>query len=186
MPNVTAIDDTLADQLRRGDQAALGRIVEKYSAYVGTIVWNIVGEKLSRADAEEIISDVFSTLWYNADKVREGKLKGYLSAIARSRALNALRAAKQDVPLEEDTVHIPVPGPEDEAIRQAEYAALHDAVDGLPEPDRSIFLRHYFLYQSVSVIADEMQLNVNTVKTKLRRGRERLRRELTEGGYFIG
>lgn len=186
MPNVTAIDDTLADQLRSGDQAALGCIVEKYTAYVGTIVWNIVGEKLSRADAEEIISDVFSTLWFNAEKIQKGKLKGYLSAIARSRALNALRAAKQDVPLEEDTVHIPVPGPEDEAIRQAEYAALQSAVDSLPEPDRTIFIMHCYYYRKTSEIAEALGLNVSTVQTKLWRGRERLRRELTEGGYFIG
>ncbi len=32
MPNVTAIDDKLVDQLRSGDQAALSRIVEKYTA----------------------------------------------------------------------------------------------------------------------------------------------------------
>lgn len=111
MPNITAVDDRLAEAIRRGDQAALGRSIEKYTAYVGTIVWSIVRDKLSRADAEEIISDVFSALWYNADKVRPGKLKSYLSAIARSRALNALRNARQDVPLEDDAVQIPVAGP---------------------------------------------------------------------------
>ena len=41
------------------------------------------------------------------------------------------------------------------------------------------------LYQTLTDIAEAMKLNVNTVKTKLRRGKERLRRELTEGGYFI-
>ena len=186
MPNVTARDDTLVEELRSGDPNALGRIVEKYTAYVGTIVWNIVGGKLSRADAEEILSDVFSTLWYNAGKVREGKLKGYLSAIARSRALNALRSAKQDAPLEDDTAYIPVSGPEDEAIRREEYAALRQTVEELPEPDRTIFIRHYYYYQKTVEIAEAMGMNVSTVQSKLWRGRERLRRELTEGGYFIG
>ncbi|MBR4726186.1 MAG: sigma-70 family RNA polymerase sigma factor, partial [Lachnospiraceae bacterium] len=43
------------------------------------------------------------------------------------------------------------------------------------QPDKEIFLRFYYYCQSVSVIADQMQMNPSTVKTKLRRGRERLR-----------
>ena len=38
MPNVTAMDDAWVAAVRTGDQGALGRIVEKYTAYVGTIV----------------------------------------------------------------------------------------------------------------------------------------------------
>ena len=186
MPNVTAVDDAWVAAMRSGDQSALGHIVDKYTAYVGTIVWNIVRDKLSKADAEEIISDVFIALWSNVDKVREGKLKGYLSSVARRRALNALRRPKPETYFDDDVIHIPIEGPEDESIRQEEYAALVQTVGDLPEPDRTIFIRHYFLCQKAAEIAKTSGINVNTVKSKLRRGRERLRQELTEGGYFIG
>ena len=36
MPNVKAMDETLVEAMRNGDQGALGRIIEKYTAYVGT------------------------------------------------------------------------------------------------------------------------------------------------------
>lgn len=186
MPNIAEIDDRLIEAMRSGDQAALGRIIDRYTAYVGTIVWNIVRNALSRADAEEIISDVFIALWYNADKVREGKLKSYLSAIARRRALNALRGVKRETPLEDDEVQRPLAAPEDEAIRQEEYAALRRTVNELPEPDRTIFIRYYYFYQKTAEIAAALGINVNTVQMKLWRGRERLRRELEKGGYFIG
>ena len=55
----------------------------------------------------------------------------------------------------------------------------------MPEPDRTIFLRHYFYYQKTADIARAMEINVNTVQSKLRRGRESLYRELTKGGYFL-
>ena len=186
MPSIQTIDDALVEAVRNGDQSALGHIIERYTAYVGTVVWNIVRGKLTRADAEEIISDTFCALWYNAGRVREGKLKSYLSAIARRRALNALRGARQDAPLEDDVIQLPIDGPEDESIRQEEYAALRKMVDALPEPDRTIFIQHYFYYQKTSEIAKALGINVSTVQSKLWRGRERLRRELTEGGCFIG
>ena len=187
MPSIVEIEEKLVHGIQNGDSSSLSRIMDRYSAYVSTIVWNILQGKLSKADAEEVVSDVFYTLWTQADKVQPRKLKGYLSVIARRRALNALRGRKHAaVPLEEDVVQLPIPGPEDESIRREEYAALRQTVDELPEPDRTIFIRHYFYYQKTSEIAKAMRINATTVKMKLKRGRERLQRELTEGGYFIG
>lgn len=170
--------------MRRGDEDALGRIITKYTAYVGTVVWNIVRGKLGEDEAKEIVSDVFYVLWRNAGKAEPGKLKSYLACIARSRALNALRKTGRFEPLEEDEISLSVPGPEDGAVRREEYRALRRAVDGLDEPDRTIFLRHYYLYQSTGKIAEDMGLNRNTVTTKLRRGRERLKEELRKEGFF--
>ena len=42
MPDVVTLDDMLVEAIQNGDQSALGRVIEKYAAYVGTIVWNIV------------------------------------------------------------------------------------------------------------------------------------------------
>ena len=54
----------------------------------------------------------------------------------------------------------------------------------MSHPDREIFLRHYYYCQTVSQISGEMGINVSTVKTKLRRGREKLRKQLCEGGVY--
>ena len=64
-----------------------------------------------------------------------------------------------------------------------EYAALRRALGSMPEPDKTIFIRRYYLYQKVADIARIMNINENTVQTKLRRGRESLRRELERGGF---
>lgn len=179
-------DALLLQEIQRGDEEALGRLIERYTAYVGTIVWNIVRGKLDESDAGAIVSEVFYSLWCNAVKAEPDKLKAYLSSIARSKALNALRRAGREIPLEDDRLELSCPGPEDETLRQAEYAALRRCLDALPEPDRTIFIRRYYYYQSAREIGAELGMNVNTVSTKLRRGRQRLRQELMEGGYFIG
>ena len=183
MPDINTADDNAVTALVMKDQAALSAIIDKYTAYVGTIVWNIVSGKLSKTEAEEIISDVFIALWYNADKVQKGKLKGYLAVIARRKALNALRSAKFDVSLDDDILTLPTDGPEDGSVKEAEYTALRGAVDDMDEPDRTIFVMHYWFYRKTAEIAAALGLSKSTVESKLWRGREKLRRKLAEGGY---
>jgi len=184
MPEVIQMDDRLIEAMQAGDEAALGAAIDRYTAYVGTIVWNIVSGRLNEADAKEILSDVFYALWKNRAKLQRGKLKAYLSRIARSKALDALRKARQDLSLD-DLIGVSIAGPEEDAAKAEEYAALQGALDSLPEPDYTIFVRYYYCYQKTSEIAEKMDLNVNTVQSKLRRGRETMRKALVKGGYFI-
>lgn len=184
MPDVTARDDRLMEAMQAGDESALGTVIDKYTAYAGTIVWNIVNGRLSEDDAKEILSDVFYTLWINRAKIQPGKLKAYLSRIARSRALDALRKARQELSLD-DLIGMSIAGPEEDAAKAEEYAALQTALDSLPEPDYTIFVRYYYYYQKTGEIAEKMGLNINTIQAKLRRGRESMRKILAEGGCFI-
>ena len=57
-------------------------------------------------------------------------------------------------------------------------------MDGLGEPDREIFLRYYYYEQKIAEIADEMAMNAGTVKSRLRRGREKLRQTLEKGDFL--
>lgn len=183
MPSVIQMDDRLIEAMQAGDEGALSAIIDKYTAYVGTIVWNIVAGRLNEDDAKEILSDVFYTLWKNREKFRGGKLKSYLGRIARSKAIDALRKSKQSLSLD-NLIGVGIAGPEEEVTKAEEYRALQRALDSLPEPDYMIFVRYYYWFQKTSVIAEKMGLNVNTVQSKLRRGREAMRKVLVEGGYF--
>ena len=53
--------------------------------------------------------------------------------------------------------------------------AVKRAVLAMPHPDKEIFLRFYYYCQTMEEISREMQINLSTVKTKLRRGRARLK-----------
>ena len=183
MINHNPTDDELLARIQSGEEEALGALIDRYSAYVQAIVRSIVSNKLSAQDAEEITSEAFFGLWKNAGSVRKGKVKAYLAHLARNRAIDAARRARPLLPLGE-TVTIPIDGPETEAVKRAEYAALKTAVEGLPHPDRELFIGRYYYAKPTRELAEEWSLPVNTVKTKLRRGREKLRRELENGGYY--
>ena len=71
-----------------------------------------------------------------------------------------------------------------EALRPEERRLVRQAVEALPGQDREIFLRHYYYAQTVQEIAGRMALNESTVKTRLRRGRMKLKELLTREGLL--
>ena len=52
-------------------------------------------------------------------------------------------------------------------------------------PDREILIRYYYYEQTVSQIARETDINIETVKSKLRRTREKIKAKLIERSYAI-
>ena len=92
---------------------------------------------------------------------------------------------KRTLPLEEDALDIPGPDdPPGDLERAEERRLVRQAVDALPDLDREIFLRHYYYAQTVQEIAQRMRLNESTIKTKLRRGRMKLKEILTREGFL--
>ena len=161
--------------LKKGNEEALEWFIDKYSAYVGTVVSNILQSSMSHEDIEEVTSDVFVTLWQSAEKLYPLNLKGYLSRVARSLSMQKLRDKAIELPLDEDILILDDDSEFDRLAREDQDEMVRKAVYAMPQPDKEIFLRFYFYCQSVSVIANEIQMNPSTIKTKLRRGRERLR-----------
>lgn len=175
---------TLLRLLKDGDTGALSEIIGLYTPYLFTIASNIMAPALGQEDIEEAVSDTFVALWYNAKELAPGKLKPWLAAVCRNKAKDALRSRKLAEPLDDDLLEVAAEGDMEENVLRGELTRLaREAVDALGEPDGEIFRRHYFLYQKTGEIADALGLNAATVRTKLRRGRQRLRAYFTERGY---
>lgn len=166
-------------KLKSGDQEALGWFIDRYGAYVGAIVNSILYVTMSRADVEEVTADVFIALWRSAGKLIPLNLKGYLGRIARNTALKKLREQRQELPLEEDMLVLEEDSLIEGMTLRERDTLVREAVLSMPELDREIFLRHYYYCQTVPVIAEKLGLKPNTVKSRLLRGREKLRQSLT-------
>lgn len=181
-------EEKLAARLRKKDEKALEEIIRRFSPLVAAIIYNISNGTLSKEDIEEVTSDVFITLWNNSDKVIPERLKGYICCIAKTRALNKISASKKGtvISLEdynekeevEDDFSITV-----ETEKKDVANKLKTIISELDEPDKTILLRYYYYYQSTTTISELMSIKVETVKTKLKRTREKIRLKLAEGGY---
>lgn len=178
-------EEAMIEKIRAGDPAGLEAMMDRYLPYVSAVVWNILRNAMPVEDGEEIASDVFLAAWRQPEALRPHQIKSWLGAVARNKAKNRLRQISQILPLEVDALELPSPDdPPGEYERAVERQQVRQAVDSLPGPDREIFLRHYYYAQTVQEISRHMHLNESTVKTKLRRGRMKLKDILTREGFL--
>lgn len=175
----------LLRQLKRGDTAALEEMIDQYSDYAAAIVRSVIGKSMSTEDVEEVVADVFFTLWKQREQIRPGSLRGYLGRIARNQAVNKLRERGETIQLEEDILLPEEDGPEQLCSEREQRQAVQSALLAMGQPDREIFLRHYYYCQSVADIGGAMGMNHSTVKSRLARGRQKLKLILEERGYSL-
>ena len=173
-------EQTALKKLKNGSEDALRWFIQRYSAYVSTVVHNVIGESMGDSDIEEVVSDVFVALWRNAAAIRSPK--GFLGTTARNLAKNKARSQNLTLPLDEQILHLEGLTMEDLWERRELNEAVKQAVLGMGQPDRDIFLRFYYHYQSLEEISCQMNIPLSTVKSRLRRGRGKL--ETTLCRYF--
>lgn len=162
-------------QMKQGSQDALAWFIHQYGAYVSTIIYNVIGQRMSNADVEETSSDVFLALWNNAGKLHPNAARSWLATVARNTARSRLRRAQDTLPLDEEAIITDDRAPEAAVERQDMTACVRMALLSLNPVDREVMLRFYFYYQKTADIAADMELNESTVRTKLNRGRAKLR-----------
>ena len=87
------------------------------------------------------------------------------------------------MPLEEATASLDL-NLDDQLARERNGQILRDVIDGLPPPDREIFIYRYFLELPVKEIAVQLHLTSKQVENKLYRGKLALRNQLQERGII--
>ena len=174
-------EQMLLKQIAQNDEQALRQIIQRYSAYVITVIHNRSRGFLSPEDEEEIASDVFLSLWLNAKEIHADTVRPWLGAVARNSTVDRLRKRKITLPLEEE-FFAEEDSLWDQFSRQEQLLELQTALGRLSPKDQEIFYRYYDLCQTSIEIAEEMGLKPPTVRTRLKRGREQLAHLLFSGG----
>lgn len=137
-------------------------------------------------DAADVTQDVLVRLWQHRDGVDEDRALGWLLRVTRNACIDRLRNRHMQhlwfEPEEEhhEDVCAAAPDPHEAAVQGELQQQLAHALSRLPEPQRSIvYLREVqdLTYDDISTTLD---LPLNTVKVYLHRGRQTLRKHLTE------
>ncbi len=176
-------DRALVDATLAGDRRAFGLLVERETRTVYRACLRILGRP---HDAEDVTQESFVAAYRALGTFRgEGSLQGWLLRIATRQAFRRLaqRRPTADIaavpePVLADTRTDP-PGVLVAAERRDELRA---AVEALPDPYREIVALRFFAELSLAEVADATHRPINTVKTQLRRGLDRLRPVLGSGG----
>lgn len=143
-------------------------------------------------DAEECVSDTYLKAWNTIPPERPKSLFAYLAKICRFTCFDRLDwnlAKKRNMPVIELSAELEECIPDGTAQRQfadRELAALLNSfVKQLSMEKRGVFLRRYFMGQSIEEIAGAMHVSRGKVKTLLYRTRKALRSYLEKEGVSI-
>ncbi|MDF2984614.1 MAG: sigma-70 family polymerase sigma factor [Eubacterium sp.] len=165
--------------LREKKRGSLEKLIDIYTPYISVIVYNIIGRVMTNEDIEEVISDAFISLWKHADAIdsEKGSIRTYLGAIARNCAKNKLREVKTHAELDESIISEEIEPQEGLKLKEDKRLLL-DLITQLGEPDSEIFMRYYYFEERIGKISQRTGLCTSTIKTKLVRGRTKLKEAL--------
>lgn len=164
-----------------GDESAFGILVQKYQKSVHALIWRKIGDF---HHAEEITQDTFLQAYKKLGTLKDpNHFSGWLYVIANRFSINWLRRYKpkmqsiEDIPIQEiegsSYQHYMFNQRETEAAEELSET-VKNLLKKLPESERTVVTLYYLGEMTAKEIGNFLGVSVNTIKSRLRRGRERL------------
>ncbi len=178
-PDQAQISDAqLLEAITKGDEQALAALYDRYASILFGLLLRILHD---RAEAEDVLQEVFLRVWQRAadfDDMR-GRVFTWLVTIARSRAIDRLRAVQSRARVAEEAAHENVStnttNAMTDAIAAEQREVVKQALAEIPEEQRRALVLAYFEGLTQSEIAARTGEPLGTVKTRTRAGLTRLR-----------
>ena len=186
---------TLIERSREGDLAAFNALVAAYQDQVYNLCLRMLG---SQQPAEDVAQETFISAYRNVGRMRGPSVRSWLLRIAANACIDELRRRKRHPQLSldsrrnddenEGSYDVPdsAPGPEQVAVRVELRQALEAELLQLPAGQRLAVVLCDVEGLAYEEIASAMGTSVGTVKSRISRGRSRLRSALQAKPELFG
>ena len=177
-------DAELIQRTLEGDQHAFAQLVEKYQEQVHTLAWQKIGDFHI---AQEITQDVFITAYQKFSTLTHYKqFAGWLYVVTNRKCIAWHRKKKLEtqsiddtnpVELEEAYYSEYMTEQREEAAKEKRRNIVHKLLGKLQESDRTVMNLYYLAEMSCEEIGKFLGMSPNTVRSRLHRARNRLKKE---------
>ncbi|MFD0715908.1 RNA polymerase sigma factor SigW [Paenibacillus sp. GCM10027626] len=184
---VKLVESSLARMARKGDHSAFAEIVRLYQDKL----YHMANRMLyNRQEAEDVVQDAFLRVYNNLDRYDDTlKFSTWIYRITTNLCIDRLRKRRPSYSLDaESNDHDGLDGyamipsddrtPESELLLSETQQIIHQAIETLPAKYKSVMVLRYLQDMSLQEIGDVLEVPVTTVKTRVHRGREFLRKKL--------
>lgn len=180
------------DDARRGDESAFESLVHLYEKRVFALAVRMCG---NQEDAAEAAQEAFLAAWQGLRFFRgDSSFSTWLYRLTSNTCVDLLRregrhrsAAGPSLDDEELNRDVPdtAPSPQEEAERRELRAQIEEGLRALSPEHRQVLVLREMHQLSYDEIADTLDLDVGTVKSRISRGRKQLRNFLLTKGNFL-
>lgn len=177
-------DVDIIDLFWKRSETAITELSKKYDRLARSVALNILH---NREDTEECMNDSYFGMWNTLPPERPQFLSAFFTTLTRNNALKKVRynsAAKRSIIMEElDEFTSSTPSPEEEINFAADL--ISDFLSRQDKPSRVLFMRRYYLGESIADAAKAVGMTENNASVKLSRMRAKLKKELEEEGIIV-
>ncbi|WP_129627307.1 sigma-70 family RNA polymerase sigma factor [Candidatus Oscillochloris fontis] len=183
-------EERIIESAQRGDVEAFNQLVRLYESRVYNLCYRMLGDAEAAAD---VAQDTFISAYRNLGRFRGGLFRSWLLRIATNACYDVLRARKRRPSTSLDALgtsddegrgfDLPDPHehPDEVALRHELAAAIQQGLAQLPEDQRVVIILSDIQGMAYDEIAAITATSLGTVKSRLSRGRARLRDILRAG-----
>ena len=180
LPELDADDQVLITRSRQGDLDAFNQLVVRYQDLVFSVILRMVR---NHASAEDITQDAFISAFRNIGRMRGVNFRAWMLRIARNATYDEIRRSnrrpedsidEQIITLGE-TLASDEESPEDRAMRRDLGMSIDRGLGELQPDQRMAVVLVDLEGLAYEEAADAMEVSIGTVKSRLNRGRRRLR-----------
>ena len=184
-------EQKLIRQAAAGDSRAFEALVQTYQAQVYRLCFRMTGNP---EDAADMTQEAFLKAWSNLSSFHfEAAFSTWLYRLTSNACLDYLRSAKRRAHLsltmeneegEKQLLEVadPAPSPEERAMHREQQETVNRAMEALEPEQRQILTLRVVNDLSYTEIADILYIKEGTVKSRLSRAREALRKKLAPEG----
>ncbi|MCM3598832.1 RNA polymerase sigma factor SigW [Metabacillus idriensis] len=174
-------------QVKKGDQNAFAEIVDIYKDKIYQLCYRMLGNS---HEAEDIAQEAFIRAYVNINSYdMDKKFSTWLYRIATNLTIDRIRKKKPDYYLDAEVtgtegltmysqVAADVALPEDQVETMELQQMIQKEILKLPDKYRSVIVLKYIDELSLIEISEILDMPIGTVKTRIHRGREALRKQL--------
>ena len=167
------------------NELMMKEIMKDYSNYIETIIQN-ASLSLLQEDQEEVLLDVFMTLWKNRLKLDVNKnMSAYIGGITKNLIKYKFRQNKLMFNIEDfEEKLIDLSNIEFVISKNEREQLILNELNKLKEEDKEVFIEYYYGEKNIKEIAKRFDMSEAKVKSKLFRVRKRLSKVLREEEEF--
>ena len=175
-PDAQLVEQVLITRCQLRDREALAELIERYERPIRYFIRRLVND----ADlADELFQDTWLTVIRKIDTLANPeKFAMWLYQIARNRVYEQFRRKKRVVELNE-LLEAP-DNPEDEILSFEDAARLHQCLGQLKPWQKEVLMLRFIESMSYDQIAEVLDCNVGTVRSRIHHAKQALRKRLEE------